>query len=195
MGASSPGSPSPPSPAAITLSRTIARAPRLKIIAIDDLPSRAEASAATARTPKITDVASFSATTASSPPRTRTGIPSGGAMTVDAFGPANDPPYDHSSPPSQRRLPQRSTPEGSVISSANAPPQAYTRRVGASPSPRPLAASPIACCIVFTGALFVPGLSSSPCSLTNTPHSSSAGAVAGSPSQGDFGRERQTRSS
>ncbi|XXY49029.1 hypothetical protein WME91_54390 [Sorangium sp. So ce269] len=91
LGASSPGSPSLPVPARIALSRTVALAPGLKIIAIDDLPSLAEASAATARTPKIIDVASSPAMTASSPARTRTGIPTGGAMTVNSFGPPNDP--------------------------------------------------------------------------------------------------------
>ncbi|KYF93867.1 hypothetical protein BE20_08170 [Sorangium cellulosum] len=58
----------------ISLDRTIALAPWLKIIAIDDLPSLADPSAATARTPKIVDV--------SSPGSTRTGTPAGGAMVV-----------------------------------------------------------------------------------------------------------------
>ncbi|KYF93071.1 hypothetical protein BE20_10280 [Sorangium cellulosum] len=64
----------------ILLSDTIALAPVLKIIAID-LPSGAEASAATIRTPAITDVA-LSPASAVPTPRTRTGIPPGGAMIV-----------------------------------------------------------------------------------------------------------------
>ncbi|KYG00391.1 hypothetical protein BE18_45310 [Sorangium cellulosum] len=66
----------------ILLSDTIALAPVLKIIAIDDLPSGAEASAATIRTPAITDVALSPASAVPSTPRTRTGIPPGGAMIV-----------------------------------------------------------------------------------------------------------------
>ncbi|AGP39458.1 hypothetical protein SCE1572_36225 [Sorangium cellulosum So0157-2] len=76
LGASSPASPSLPLPATIALSRTVALAPGLKIIAIDDLPSLAEPAAATARTPKIVDIASCPTSI------TRSGIPSGGAMVV-----------------------------------------------------------------------------------------------------------------
>ncbi|KYF90874.1 hypothetical protein BE20_16335 [Sorangium cellulosum] len=75
--ASSPGSPPLPLPATIALACTIALAPGLKIIAIDDFPSIAEASAATTRTPNTVDVAS-----SCSPAITRSGMPIGGAMNV-----------------------------------------------------------------------------------------------------------------
>ncbi|KYG04511.1 hypothetical protein BE21_03910 [Sorangium cellulosum] len=60
----------------ISLDTTFALAPGLRIIAIDDLPSTADASAATTRTPAIVDV------TSTAPAITRSGVPTGGAMVV-----------------------------------------------------------------------------------------------------------------